>query len=85
MVLQLLCDHRYVSMRQFVVYKLRNIVPISVAKFNVFTREMVKKSSFLPSELHGLFLSSCDLHQRFWDTCKNPEILVSRVFSERKI
>jgi len=50
MVLQLLCDHRYVSMRQFVVYKLRNIVPISVAKFNVFTREMVKKVvSYHPS------------------------------------
>lgn len=49
MVLQLLCDHRYVSIRQFVVYKLR----INIAlKFSVLTLEIVKKSSFKPSELH---------------------------------
>lgn len=48
MVLQLLCDHRYGSIRQFVVYELRNIA----LKFSVLTLEIVKKSSFKPSELH---------------------------------
>ena len=48
MVLHLLCDHRYVSIRQFVVYKLQNIA----FKFSVLTLEIVKKSSFKPSELH---------------------------------
>ena len=44
MVLQLLCDHRYVFIRQLVAYKLRHIGHLSVAKFTVFTREMVKET-----------------------------------------
>ena len=45
MVAQLLCDHRYVFMRQFLcVYKLRHIVRISIAKFSsVNSKNVCKK------------------------------------------